>query len=264
MNRAVATEVVCEHPSKSEAVAHYRALLGATQAAAADYRLCFGEEGVYLQSGNSRVMVDFCEGALAHRRKFGGGKGQMIAKAVGLNHGFTPRVFDATAGLGGDAFVLANLGCHVTMAERSPVAYALLEDGLQRARQQAESRGDDHLLAVLARMELLAEDSLVSLQRGEAPLADVIYLDPMFPPRSKSAAVKKDMQAFHDLVGEDSDSAALLPLALAKAQYRVVVKRPRLASTLGGQMPSFSFAGKSSRFDIYVLKGVVNRGPRRP
>ena len=53
--------------------------------------------------------------------KFGGGKGQDIAKAVGLNKGVKPSVLDATGGLGRDAFVLASLGCNVTMIERSPV-----------------------------------------------------------------------------------------------------------------------------------------------
>lgn len=53
------------------------------------------------------VRVDFIEGALAHRRQFGGGSGQMIAKAVGIQPGVRPHGVDATAGLGRDAFVLA-------------------------------------------------------------------------------------------------------------------------------------------------------------
>ncbi len=81
------------------------------------------------------IFVDLVGGAVGHRRKFGGGKGQSIAKAVGLNKGSTPRILDATAGLGRDAFVFASLGCHVQMIERNPVVAALLEDGLERARQ---------------------------------------------------------------------------------------------------------------------------------
>ena len=42
----------------------------------------------------------------------------MIARAIGLNSPTAPHVLDATAGLGGDAFVLASLGCPVTMVER--------------------------------------------------------------------------------------------------------------------------------------------------
>ena len=80
------------------------------------------------------IKVDFVEGAVAHRRKFGGGRGQDIAKAVGLKHGFTPHVLDATAGLGRDAFVLAGLGCQLTLMERMPVVAALLDDGIERAK----------------------------------------------------------------------------------------------------------------------------------
>jgi len=86
----------------------------------------------------SPVYVDFIEGALGHRIKYGGGKGQLIAKAVGLNKIKNPYVLDVTAGLGRDAFVLANLGCRVLMLERSPIVAALLEDGLQRAREVEE------------------------------------------------------------------------------------------------------------------------------
>ena len=68
--------------------------------------------------GKTKISVDFVSGANAHRHKFGGGKGQAIAKAAGLNKGATPSVLDATAGMGKDAFVLASLGCNVTLVER--------------------------------------------------------------------------------------------------------------------------------------------------
>ena len=100
-----------------------------------------------------KLQVDFATGAAAHRRKFGGGKGQMIAKAVGLNKisakGFHPTVIDLTAGLGGDAFVLATLGCNVEMFERSLVAYLLLADGLNRAKVFAE-HSDEALFAIVS------------------------------------------------------------------------------------------------------------------
>ena len=84
------------------------------------------------------IYVDLTGGSVAHRRKFGGGKGQAIAKAVGLKNGVIPSVLDATAGLGRDAFVLASLGCKVQMIERHPVVAALLEDGIHRAKQDVD------------------------------------------------------------------------------------------------------------------------------
>lgn len=213
--------------------------------------------GVYLEAADGkkhgRIQVDFCAGGASHRRLYGGGKGQMIAKAVGLATGIKPRVFDTTAGLGGDAFVLACLGCHVTMMERSPVAYALLQDGLARARMFAAEE-DAELADILERMQLLPGDSIAYLESQTEVLADVMYLDPMFPERQKSAAVKKEMQAFHQVIGQDLDDEALLRVALARASHRVVVKRPRHAPTIGGAKPHYALEGKSSRFDIHVLK----------
>lgn len=226
------------------------------------YAMIFDHQGISLQQTGRRapgpVRVDFAEGAVDHRRKFGGGKGQMIAKAVGVKANSYPLVMDATAGLGKDAFVLATLGCRVQMLERSPCVYALLQNGLQRARDSA-SYHDPELQQIVARMELLAVDSHDYLQQLaaseiEAMRPDVIYLDPMFPDRQKTADVKKDMAAFHQLVGKDMDADGLLQKALACALYRVVVKRPRKAPFIAGQSPSYQLEGKSSRFDIYTLK----------
>ncbi|MBP7980136.1 MAG: class I SAM-dependent methyltransferase [Tolumonas sp.] len=196
------------------------------------------------------VFVDFVEGAVAHRRKFGGGRGQSIAKAVGLKSGANPTVVDATAGLGRDAFVLASLGCQVTMLERHPVVAALLADGLQRAQQDAEI-GE----WMRDRMLLRAGSALKNLQQlGFTP--DVVYLDPMFPHRQKSALVKKEMRVFQSLVGPDLDADALLPAALAVAGKRVVVKRPDYAGYLNDKTPSMSIETKSNRFDVYVVSNA--------
>jgi len=198
------------------------------------------------------TRVDFASGAVAHRRQFGGGKGQMIAKAVGIKGGSCPDVLDATAGLGRDAFVLSTLGCRVTLLERSPVIHALLESGLFRAGQT----DDAELQAIIARMRLIHADSQqwMTDQAAVGQRYPVVYLDPMFPHSDKSALVKKEMRAFRPVVGDDLDADALLDSALQIASHRVVVKRPRKAPFLAQQPPSFQLEGKSSRYDIYALK----------
>jgi len=194
------------------------------------------------------IKVDFAEGASAHRRKFGGGRGQDIAKAVGLKHGFTPHVLDATAGLGRDSFVLASLGCRVTMMERMPIVAALLENGLARANLIAEVND------ITSRMQLINSSSIDNMTPELQP--DVIYLDPMYPHRERSAAVKKEMRVFQSLVGEDLDADELLTPALALAKYRVVVKRPSYAEPLNNQKPSTSINMKKNRFDVYVNQAI--------
>ena len=200
------------------------------------------------------VRCDFVGGGARHRRLYGGGKGQDIAKAVGLKHkGFQPRVLDLTAGLGRDSFVLASLGAQVLMLERHPVVFALLEDGLLRAREQVSTEIEfDEIINRISAVRGEGEVYLQQLDEQECP--DVIYLDPMFPVREKSGKVKKDMQLFHQLVGTDDDSAKLLAPALEKAIYRVVVKRPAHAPFLAGKEPGYSLKGKSTRFDIYPIQ----------
>lgn len=231
-----------------------------------EFVMLFDEQGIALQQTGRKapgpIRAEFAEGAVDHRRKFGGGKGQMIAKAVGVKANVYPFVLDATAGLGKDAFVLATLGCKVMMLERSVCVHALLQDGLERARS-ASAYEDPELQKIIARMELLATDSrdfLLQLSShaiddaNSSVRPDVVYLDPMFPDRQKTADVKKEMAAFHHVVGKDVDADALLEKALATAQYRVVVKRPRKAPFLADKAPSYQLEGKSSRFDIYTLK----------
>ena len=98
---------------------------------------------------------------------------------------------------------------------------------------------------------------LLGAWENEAP--QVIYLDPMFPHRDKSAQVKKEMRLFRPLAGDDDDAPALLDAALALATHRVVVKRPRKAPAIAGKPPSYTLEGKSSRFDIYTIKSLKAR-----
>ena len=197
------------------------------------------------------INVDFITGAVAHRRKFGGGKGQSIAKAVGLNKGATPVVLDATAGLGRDGFVLASLGCKVILHERHPVVAALLYDGLQRAYNDSEIGP-----WMQQNMSLIFGSSHTLLAQCDS-VPDVVYLDPMFPHREKSALVKKEMRVFQELVGGDTDADDLLEFAYPLASKRVVVKRPDYAPFLNDKTPSMQIKTKKNRFDVYVKAAMV-------
>ncbi|MGE6462868.1 class I SAM-dependent methyltransferase [Pseudoalteromonas tetraodonis] len=197
------------------------------------------------------INVDFVTGAVAHRRKFGGGKGQSIAKAVGLNKGATPVVLDATAGLGRDGFVLASLGCKVILHERHPVVAALLYDGLQRAYNDSEIGP-----WMQQNMSLIFGSSHTLLAQCDS-VPDVVYLDPMFPHREKSALVKKEMRVFQELVGGDTDADDLLEFAYPLASKRVVVKRPDYAPFLNDKTPSMQIKTKKNRFDVYVKAAMV-------
>ncbi len=202
------------------------------------------------------LKVDFISGALAHRRKFGGGKSQLIAKAVGIKPKIFPSVLDLTAGLGKDAFVLASLGCQVTLVERHPLVFDALQQGFLTALRHAKQE-DPVLLSILQRMTVLNEDGITFLKSPEKIQHQVIYLDPMFPERTKSAAVKKDMVLLQAMVGGDEDSAILFQEALQAPVSRIVVKRPKRAAPLCDTKPSLVFQGQSSRFDVYPKKALA-------
>ncbi len=204
------------------------------------------------QQLNTGISIDFIKGSLAHRQQFGGGRGQAIAKAVGLKSGITPSILDATAGLAGDAFVLATLGCPVTLIERSSILFCLLESAIERASLseafQAILKQGFHII------NCDANDYIVQQLATKNKPPDVIYIDPMYPLRKKSALVKKDMQILQKLHGESNDTSALLNNALLFAKKRVVVKRPAHAETLSKKTPNTCIKSKKTRYDIYTIE----------
>jgi 16S rRNA (guanine1516-N2)-methyltransferase len=223
----------------------------------ADFAWVLGYEDGHLalqETGHTSggpLWIDFTGGRAAHRRQFGGGRGQPLARAVGLKGGANPTVVDATAGLGRDGFVLASLGARVTLLERSPILAALLADGLARAASHAEVGG-----AILPRLHLVCADGRDWLRRCPATQRpEVVYLDPMYPAREKSALVKKEMRFLQALLGKDEDAPELLAAALTCASKRVVVKRPKGAPPLAGPPPSGAVVSKNTRYDIYAAGG---------
>lgn len=190
----------------------------------------------------SPLQVDFTSGKTAYRR----GQSEMLVKAMGRHRPL--RVLDALAGLGRDAFVLASAGFEVSLLEQHPVIHALLEEGLAHGRAHPSTHAICHTMQLLAPGNAL--DYLPALRGSSA--YDVIYLDPMYPQRAKSAAVKKDLRLLQQLLGAHSASSGLLDAALQVAQRRVVVKRPLKGQPLEHRTPSYVVKGRSTRFDVYL------------
>lgn len=193
------------------------------------------------------VCVDFDDESLRYRQRRPV-KPEALLKAAGVKQGQDCRVLDATAGFGLDAFLFASAGAQVTLVERSAILHAMLADGLARAASSA----DERVRASVARMQLLQGNSATMMGHWQDARAEIVYLDPMFPERKKSAKVKKNMFLLQQLLHGQPQAENLLENALRVATKRVVVKRPRHAPFLDERKPSFSQEGKSSRFDVYV------------
>jgi 16S rRNA (guanine1516-N2)-methyltransferase len=107
-----------------------------------------------------------------------------------------------------------------------------------------------------ARVRLIRADAMGYLrQMSDGP--DVVYLDPMFPARKKSALPGRELQALARLVGhgETGEAEALLAAALASGARRVAVKRSDDGAPLtmqGRSEPDVQFAGRTVRFDVYL------------
>jgi 16S rRNA (guanine1516-N2)-methyltransferase len=190
------------------------------------------------------LRIDFLSDKLLYRITQASLRKELLARAIGVHPRENPTIVDATAGLGRDSFILAALGYNVTLLERSPTLHNLLSDALLRAKTHPD------IAPIIDRMHLIQADAIEWLPTQ--PPFNVIYLDPMFPERKKSASVKKEMIFLQNLIGKDTDSLPLFELAITCATHRVVVKRPRLAANISQNKPNFSLIGKSSRFDIYL------------
>jgi 16S rRNA (guanine1516-N2)-methyltransferase len=202
------------------------------------------ENGLALVGNGQTLRGDFTK--MLPRIRRGNFQSELLVKAAKIK-GFngTITVMDCTAGLGEDSILLAAAGFRVKLYERDKIIAALLKDALIRATQVPE------LKPIVERMELHEEDSIVALsQLTEAP--DVIYLDPMFPSRQKSALVKKKFQMLQQLEQPCEEGDEFLQAAIACKPRKIVIKRPLKGEYLGNRKPDYSITGKTIRYDCIV------------
>jgi len=217
-----------------------------------DFVLSYIQDRLNLSTPNDssnmgKVYVEFVKGAAGYRRKQG--RKEMLIKAIGFKKNQPLTILDVTGGMGKDSFLMAGYGCTVFVTERNKIVAALLQDGLRRASKHPDTRD------IAERIHLSVRDSHQFLHNSneKEKQYDVIYLDPMFPKRSKSALVKKEMQILQKLIGYEDDTEQLFIATLKIAAKRVVVKRPKIAPPMAGSTPSYSLDGKTTRFDIYLI-----------
>lgn len=199
--------------------------------------------------GKYPLVIDFNHKAFLHRLSQAAYGHEPLLKALGLYKQQEPvHLFDLSAGLGQDAFLMASMGHRVTAFERHPILACLLEDALTRAAQHP------HLMEIAARITLYPHDcqSVLNAQDPKHK-PDCIYFDPMFKGSKDTAKVNKAMQALRHLIPEDPDAKPVAELALNVAQKKVVIKRHKRSPILTRQAPSEQKCFQSCRWDIYHL-----------
>ncbi len=208
--------------------------------------LLMDEGGLWLCGDGLRTQGDFVR--LLPRLSPHALARELLVRAARIRDVEHPHAIDATAGMGEDSLLLATAGFEVDLYERDPVICELLRDALRRAS------GHPELAPVVARMRLHCGDStqaLLSLAE-ERTRPDVVFLDPMFPARQKSALVKKKFQLIHRLEAPAMDEEELLEAALGARPRKVVIKRPPKGPQLAEKKPSYSITGKAVRYDVIV------------
>lgn len=201
------------------------------------------ERGLTLAGAGMELRADLA--GMARRLRPGALGRELLVRAARVRGVEAPTAVDATAGLGEDALLLAAAGFSVTLFEKDSAIAALLRDALERAAAVPE------LAEAVGRMRLEETDSVAALRELPQP-PDVVYLDPMFPERRKSAAVRKKFQLLHLLEHPCEDESALLDAALAAGPRKVVIKRPPKGPHLAGARPSYALTGKAVRYDVIV------------
>lgn len=201
-------------------------------------------DGLILEGDGMRLRASFDD--MKRRLLRGKLNGELLVRAARLKGIEEPTLVDATAGLGQDSLLLAAAGFSVTLIECNPVIAAMLVDAIERARR------DPELADAAGRMQVIEGNSLKVLRDLSMP-PDVVYLDPMFPGRSKSAAVKKKFQLLHRLEMPCEDEMALLEAARAAHPRKIVIKRPVKGPHLAGVKPDYTLRGKAVRYDCIVM-----------
>ena len=212
------------------------------------------EDEAYLtlndKSLGKNFKLDFASDKLIWRLKHSGRNSEAVCRAV-IGKLESPIVFDATAGLGRESIILASAGAFVYMFERNPIIWLLLNSAHQKASLNQDflslfAKGLPRINALGSIREVYPNSTL--------PKPDVIYYDPMFPQRTKSSLVKKDMRIFHELVGFDEDTTEYADYLCTIAKHHVVVKRPANEDPLDLKARRSSFVdGKACRFDCYYV-----------
>jgi 16S rRNA (guanine1516-N2)-methyltransferase len=197
------------------------------------------------------MNINFTDGAILHRFLYGG-HNRSVVSALGLKAKKNISILDATAGWGNDAFLFSSLGCRVTLYEKNPLVFFILNQAIEYGKRNSS---DPALCDTLKRMTCFQHDS-IQIMSGVTEDFDVVYLDPMFESTNKSAKVKKNMQ-FLQIFEKQSEvnDSELLSSALEIPCSRVVVKRfihaPQISHV---ETPSYSVKGKTIRYDVYIIK----------
>lgn len=189
-----------------------------------------------IDSENRKFQIDFINDKANYKKKKAGLKTEFLSRAVGSGR-YGKLVFDLSAGLGIDAVFLSQLGYEVRAVERNPLIYLCLQQAVLQTPE--------------LNLKFIFADSFDYIKSHSNWHHAVLYFDPMFPQKGKSALPRQEMVIFKNMVGPDEDAAEVVRHILQmKKTPRLVVKRPLQAPPLV-EKANGAIEGKLIRYDIY-------------
>jgi len=195
----------------------------------------------YKISDKDSLSFDFLKGRLFNRLKRIEHE-SLIKKAIGKNK-VKLKIFDATAGSLIDTIIFLKLGHKVVACEQSKILIKLLNDAIQRAREE---------YGFFENLTLINEDSANVIELHQD--SDIFYFDPMFNKTKRNLKRSGVLQKIsHILNGEKlEDTSKGIFKYMQKSNYKkIIVKRPINSQPLDEKI-NYQVKGKAIRFDIYI------------
>ena len=187
------------------------------------------------------IHIDFLKGQMGWRLKRTDHE-TLLKKALGKKK-VNLTILDGTAGFLSDTLIFLALGHKVIACEQSSILFMLLNDAINRAREEL----------IFLKNLVLTHGDAIDIYKNTRNI-DLIYLDPMYPDSKKNTSRSGSMNNIKDIL----EIEAIINLEdqiffdFKKEQFnKIVLKRP-IKSKIIDQNLNYQVKGKSTRFDVYI------------
>ena len=188
-----------------------------------------------------QIHIDFLKGQMGWRLKRTDHE-TLLKNALGKKND-SLKILDGTAGYLSDSLIFLALGHKVIACEQSKILFMLLNDAIDRAKNE---------LIFLSNLKLI-QGNAIDIYKTNKDI-DLIYLDPMYPDNKKNALRSGNMNDIKNILDIEmiDNLEDQIFFDFKKEQFnKIVLKRP-IKSKIIDQNLNYQVKGKSTRFDVYI------------
>ena len=188
-----------------------------------------------------QIHIDFLKGQMGWRLKRTDHE-TLLKKALGKKKD-NLTILDGTAGFLSDTLIFLALGHKVIACEQSSILFMLLNDAINRAREE---------LIFLKNLDLV-NGNAIDIYKNKKNI-DLIYLDPMYPDSKKNTARSGSMNDIKNILEIETikNLEDQIFFDFKKQEFKkIVLKRPIKSKIIDTNL-NYQVKGKSTRFDVYI------------